>query len=206
MAQRLVRILLLAALTVPWLVLSPVVAEEKNAVGAAIAFLAPSDPLDSGVGLALHYRRSLAPKLALAADLSFIPIDRQAEGVALAGSADVIDLGVGVLWRLTEGAWPLAVGGGIDWLAPSGDGDYDSGSPTSITNDYDVDAGVGFHAMLEVSHAVGSRWRLFGRAGWLAADLDGEQHFVIDGVVGAPYDVSFDFSGPQLQIGGAWSF
>jgi hypothetical protein len=75
-----------------------------------------------------------------------------------------------------------------------------------VTNDYDVDAGIGAHAALEVSHGLGERWTLFGRAGWLLADLDAEHRFVIDGVPGAPLDVSFDLGGPEVQIGVAWSF
>ena len=192
----------------PWLVASSAGAAEppRNGIGVAITYLAPSSPLEPGVGAALQYRREVPRNWVLTADLGFTQIDREAEGMALEGSVSLTQLALGALWRFTDGSWSLAAGGGIDWLAPDGDGDYVSGPSTAVTNDYDVDAGLGVHAVFEASHAIGQSWRVFGRAGWLVAELDGTQRFVVDGVAGAPLDVTFDFAGPQLAIGAAWMF
>ena len=86
------------------------------------------------------------------------------------------------------------------------DGAFVSDPETGITNDYDVDSTLGLHADLEVLRPIGNRWLIFGRVGWLVAELDGAHRFVIDDVRGAPLDVTFDLGGPQLEVGAVWRF
>ncbi len=186
---------------------------DRNAIGAGVVYLSPSSPLESGAGIELEYRHTLVSKsdpthvrLILTGDLGFVPLDREAEGQALEGAVDLVRVSGDVLWPLLRGRWALAVGGGIDWLIGDGDGDFVSDPQTAVTNDYEVDAGVGFHATVEVSRAIGSRWQLVARAEWLEAELDGEHRFVVSGVPGAPTDVTFDFGGPVVRAGVAWTF
>ena len=183
----------------------PCFADERNAVGAGIVYLSPASPLDSGVGLELEYRHTLE-RLILTGDLGYVPLDRNAEGQALEGSVDLIRVSGDVLWPVLRGGFTLALGGGIDWLIGNGSGDFRSDPLTAVTNDYEVDSGLGFHATVEASRAIGSRWLFVARAEWLEAELDGEHRFVVSGVPGASTDVTFDFGGPVLRAGVAWTF
>jgi len=177
----------------------------RNGVGAAATYLAPSSPLEAGAGVEVQYRHQLA-RLILTADLGLVQLDREVQGVAREGNVTLTRIAGGVLWPFVQDDWMLAAGGGIDWFEPDGDGDYRSDPQTGVTNDYDVDAGFGIHVDFEASRAIGKRWRLVGRAGWLEAELDGTHRFIVSGVPGAPLDVTFDLRGPQLQVGAVWMF
>ncbi len=179
----------------------------RNGVGVGVSFHFPREPLNGGVGPLIHYRRSIGAAWSVTTEIGQVEMDRDATSVALEGELTFTRLSPSIFRRLgAAGAWSFALGGGFDWFEGSGKGAFISDPSTGITNDYDVDSAPGLHVDFEVSRPVGVRWLFFGRVGWLIVELDGTHRFVIDGVKGAPLDVTFDLSGPQLAVGAAWRF
>jgi len=181
------------------------------AVGAT--FLAAGEPLNSSAGLTLHYthafgRSSGKQPPVMKFELAGYSLDRDADDAGLEGSLDVIQISGGVGWPLIRGEsrWGLAIGGGLDFFVADGKGGYAEADPIALRNSYDVDPGVGLHAGLDLTLRIGGRWKLFVDLRYLAAELNGDQIFVIDDVSGTAQSVTFDLGGTQGAIGFGYRF
>ena len=196
-------------------------APERNTVGVSVVALSADSPVDAGIGLALRYTRDLSwgvprdaapPRPAgpwrLVGSLALHDVDRDPEPPFPAGEVQLLRASAALQRRLDVdwGEWQLFAGAGIDLFSGDGDETLVSAPELGIFTTYEVDTSVGFHARAEVARALAPGWEVFAGLGWLVADLDGEQRFVIDGVESQGNDVEFDMSGPQLDLGIGYRF
>lgn len=192
-----------------------------NAVGVGLSNLSPGGPLGGGFGVHGRYTRDLrlgaaAPVGAdraagpwrLETSLGLHEVDRDAQGTLPRGDVRIVRGAATLLRRFGQptGGWSLAAGAGLDVL--TGDGDETSviPAPIGIGSTYEIDTGIGFHAKAGALRSLGTRWELFLDVGYLFADLDGAQRFVVSGVEGGRTEVSFDLGGPELHAGAAYRF
>jgi hypothetical protein len=188
---------------------SPLLAQEeeppmpaRQTIAAGAWGLVPSDPLDAGSGVAASYRYAPARTGWYARAIVGLGLfDRSAEGETREGELSLLRVGGGLGWPLWQGGgWRIDLFGGLDVYIPDAEGDYEIGPPLGVENDYEADTGFGGHLGAGFRRQLAGRWGVEIEAALLAASLDGEHVFVIEGVESDSIEVDFDLTGPSVTV------